>query len=138
MTRKLLRVGKNVEHFKAAAVAFNAKSDQGKSGILKYLTIGRQLGYAVYLSFDMVTYLHASGIRKIESNKKLAMHAAKAWFVGLLCSVLAGVYSLFTLKQRESAIDRKEGEGVVEAKKIERYVVVPPSFSELLNEVTCR
>ncbi|KAI5286594.1 Peroxisomal membrane protein PMP27 [Ascosphaera aggregata] len=143
LTRKLLRVGKNIEHFRAAAVAFNAKPPAATAGhgILKYLTIGRQLGYAVYLTFDMFTYLHAAGIKKFESNKKLTLHAAKAWFIGLLCSVLAGVYSLVTLKQRERTISRKEGEGVLEAKKIERerttiITQLVSDLSDIINPAT--
>ena len=54
LTRKALRLGKNVEHFKAAATAANNKS---MDPILRYLAIGRQLGYATYLSLDAVTYV---------------------------------------------------------------------------------
>ena len=54
LSRKLLRVGKNVEHFKAAAVAADSKT---MDPILKYCAVGRQLGYAMYLSFDMITYV---------------------------------------------------------------------------------
>ncbi len=57
LTRKALRIGKNVEHFKAAAVAADAK---GMDPILKYLAVGRQLGYATYLSLDAITYVSAS------------------------------------------------------------------------------
>jgi peroxin-11B len=54
LTRKALRLGKNVEHFKAAAVVADSKAtDQ----ILKYCAIGRQLGYATYLSLDAITYV---------------------------------------------------------------------------------
>ena len=53
-TRKTLRLGKNVEHFKAAAVAADSKN---MDPVLKYCAVGRQLGYAVYLSLDAVTYV---------------------------------------------------------------------------------
>ena len=61
LTRKALRLGKNVEHFKAAAVAADSKNIDP---VLKYLAVGRQLGYAMYLSLDAVTYvsLHLSGV----------------------------------------------------------------------------
>lgn len=52
MARKLLRLGKFVEHFKAAAVAADAK---GSDAVLKYCTIGRQLGYAGYMAMDNLT-----------------------------------------------------------------------------------
>ena len=47
-------MGKNVEHFKLAAVAADAK---GMDSVLKYCAIGRQLGYAMYLSLDAVTFV---------------------------------------------------------------------------------
>ena len=50
------------------------------------------------------------------------MQAYKAWFVALMASALAGLYSNFQLMQRRKAIDEKDGEGKVEGKKIERYV----------------
>lgn len=51
LARKVLRFGKFVEHFKAAAVAMDAK---GMDPVLRYAAIGRQLGYAGYLSLDNV------------------------------------------------------------------------------------
>ena len=54
LTRKALRLGKNVEHFKAAAMAADSKT---MDPVLKYCAVGRQLGYAMYLSFDAVTYV---------------------------------------------------------------------------------
>ena len=56
LTRKALRLGKNVEHFKAAASAVDSKN---MDPVLKYCAVGRQLGYAMYLSLDAVTYVSA-------------------------------------------------------------------------------
>ena len=42
-------MGKFVEHFKAAAIASDAKS---LDPVLRVTTIGRQLGYAGYMLFD--------------------------------------------------------------------------------------
>jgi peroxin-11B len=118
LTRKIMRFGKNIEHFKAAAVAADAK---GMDPVLKYLAVGRQLGYAMYLSIDAITCIDAVGIRKFAAAKRLQQEAYKAWFVGLLCNALAGVYTLYKLREKEQGLDKKEGEGVVEGKKIERY-----------------
>lgn len=49
MARKLMRVGKFVEHFRAAALASDAKS---MDPVLRYTKIGRQLGYAAYMLLD--------------------------------------------------------------------------------------
>ncbi|KAK3956728.1 peroxisomal biogenesis factor 11 [Pseudoneurospora amorphoporcata] len=116
LVRKVMRAGKNVEHIKAAAVAADSKNGDP---ILRYLAVGRQLGYAGYLTFDLGTLLDATGIRKTESAKRLAKESQRFWVMGLSCSVVAQAYTLWRLRQREARVDRKEGEGVVEAKRIE-------------------
>jgi peroxin-11B len=117
LARKLMRVGKNVEHFKAAALAADNKQ---LDPVLRYCAIGRQLGYGTYLTFDMFTYLDAAGIRPMASAKRLGREAYRAWMTGLLFNVVAGVYTLYHLRLREKSLDRKDGEGVVEAKKLQR------------------
>lgn len=117
LARKLMRVGKNVEHFKAAAVAADWN---GGDPIVKYLAVGRQLGYAGYLTFDALTYLDAAGIRPNESAKRLGREAYKFWLAGLVCSALSGTYSLYQLRLKTSKIDKANVEGVVEKKKIEK------------------
>ena len=52
-------MGKNVEHFKAAAVAADQK---GGDRVLRYCAVGRQLGYAAYLTLDMGTYVSWGGV----------------------------------------------------------------------------
>ncbi|KAI4134733.1 MAG: hypothetical protein LQ347_001279 [Umbilicaria vellea] len=116
LCRKLLRLGKNVEHFKAAAVAADTKGD----AVLRYCAVGRQLGYATYLTLDMVTFLDSAGIRQSANAKRLQREAFKAWLVGLTFNVVAGLYTLFQLQQREQGIDKNDGEGVVESKKLAR------------------
>lgn len=46
-----------MEHFKAAAVAADTKGD----AVLRYCAVGRQLGYAAYLTLDMVSYVSTGG-----------------------------------------------------------------------------
>jgi hypothetical protein len=117
-TRKILRIGKFIEHLKAASIALDNKSPIDP--VLRYLAIGRQLGYAGYLTLDTITVIDVIGVRKLASAKRLQESAYKAWAAGLLCSAVAGVYTLYGLQQKEKTVDRKEGEGVVEAKKIEK------------------
>lgn len=58
LSRKLMRVGKNVEHLKAAAVLIDAKGGSAvEDKVLKTCAVGRQLGYATYLSLDAITYV---------------------------------------------------------------------------------
>ncbi|KAL4780265.1 peroxisomal biogenesis factor 11 [Aspergillus varians] len=117
-TRKILRIGKFVEHLKAAALAADNKGPTDP--VLRYLAIGRQLGYAGYLSIDTVTVADTIGFRKLANVKRLQDSAYRAWFSGLVFSALAGVYSLWRLNQKQKTLDLKEGEGVVEAKKLEK------------------
>lgn len=59
--RKLLRLGKFLEHIKAASIAADAK---GGDAVLKYTTIGRQLGYTGYLLLDnLVTVCVPVGVQ---------------------------------------------------------------------------
>lgn len=115
LVRKVMRFGKNIEHFRAAAAAADAKT---MDPVLRYAAVGRQLGYAGYLSFDAATLLDATGIRRSPSAKRLQTEAYRFWAMGLLCSVVAQTYSLYRLRERETKVDRKEGEGVVESKRI--------------------
>ena len=62
----------------------------------------------------------AAGIRPIASAKRLQKEAYRAWFTGLMCSAAAGLYTLYRLREREQRIDKKDGEGVVESKKIQK------------------
>lgn len=119
LIRKFLRLGKNVEHLKAAAVAADAKS---MDPVLRYAAVGRQLGYAGYLSCDAGTVLDAAGIRKWQGAARLQREAYRFWTMGLACSVVAQLYTLYRLRQREAKVDKKDGEGVVESKRISLYV----------------
>ncbi|KAL9008496.1 MAG: hypothetical protein Q9173_006380 [Seirophora scorigena] len=118
LTRKALRLGKNVEHFKAAAAAMDDTKSQDE--LLRYCAVGRQLGYATYLTLDMVTYLDSAGIWKLESAKRLQKEAYRAWFVGLMFNAIAGLYTLWGLRIREQGVDKGDGQGMVESKKIQR------------------
>jgi peroxin-11B len=52
-----MRVGKFVEHFRAAAIASDAKS---MDPVLRWTSIGRQLGYAGYMLLDNVCVVSSS------------------------------------------------------------------------------
>ncbi len=116
LVRKVLRAGKNVEHMRAAAVAAEAKDGDA---LLRYMAVGRQLGYAGYLTFDLATLGDAVGVRKSVNAKRWQTEAYRCWAAGIACSVLAQVYTLWRLREREGKVDRKEGEGVVEGRRIE-------------------
>ena len=120
-----MRAGKFVEHFKAAATLYDAPPNTktltlSSENILKYLGVLRQLGYGFYLTFDFLTLPDALGVKKWSKAKEMQQRAYKAWFIGLAANAVAGAYTLWLLRAREAALNKHEGESVVEAKKIER------------------
>ncbi|KAF1912157.1 peroxisomal biogenesis factor 11 [Ampelomyces quisqualis] len=117
-TRKLMRVGKFVEHFRAAAVASDAKS---MDPVLRFTTIGRQLGYAAYMLLDNACVLDATAIRKFGAAPRLLREGYRAWFTGLSFSIASGLYSYYNLSLRTKAIaSSADPEKVVESKKVEK------------------
>ena len=115
-----MRIGKFVEHFKAAALAADSKS---LDPVLKYLAVGRQLGYAFYLTLDAMIYIDSAGIRKFTGAARLQKEAYRAWLTGLTCNILAGLYSLYYLQQEaKKQTDSADAEKAVELKKLKKYV----------------
>ena len=117
-----MRLGKFVEHFKAAALASDQKN---QDPVLKYLAVGRQLGYAFYLTFDALTYVDQVGIRKFEGAARLQREAYRAWLAGLLCNVVSGVYQLYYVRAdtRQTEVSA-DAEKAVELKKIARFASI--------------
>ena len=66
--------------------------------------------------------LDTAGIRTLSGGKRLQKEAYRAWFTGLTFNAIAGLYTLWQLRQKEQKIDKSDGEGVVESKKLARCV----------------
>jgi len=116
--RKCLRLGKFIEHFKAAALAADSKS---MDPVLKYLAVGRQLGYAGYMLMDNLTYLDFAGVRKFDGAKRLQREAYKAWVAGLVCNVAAGLYTLYNMKNESQRNEMSaDAEKTVQRKTLEK------------------
>jgi peroxin-11B len=117
LVRKVLRAGKGAEHLKEAALL--ADDPKLADPVLKYAAVGRQLGYAGYLTLDLLTLPAAVGFwPATERTKRIQRQAYQFWAYGLACSVVAGAYKLYRLREREARVDRKEGDGAVESKRI--------------------
>lgn len=119
-------MGKFVEHFRAAAVASDAKS---LDPVLRWLSVGRQLGYASYMALDNFCVLDAVGVKKFEGSGRLLREGYRAWFTGLSFSIASGLYSYYNLSQRLSSsstastsnsTSSSDPEKVVDRKKAER------------------
>ena len=115
VVRKAMRIGKFIEHFKAAARAADSKSMEP---IMRYLAVGRQLGYAFYLFLDTLTYPDASGIRKYEGGSKVQREAYRFWLMGLTCNIVSCVYTL--MQQRRQIREHEESADAEKASAIKR------------------
>jgi peroxin-11B len=119
--RKAMRLTKFIEHFKLAAVASDANTSDP---VVKYLAVGRQLGYAFYMLLDNMTYPDVAGIKKFSAAARLQKGAYRAWCVGLTCNVVAGLYALYNLRLAEQKQqDSADAEKAVEVKKLTKYVI---------------
>lgn len=110
-------MGKFIEHFKAAAVASEVKDGDS---VVQALTVGRQLGYAGYLSMDLLTVPDAIGAWKSVKAKEWGLQAYRFWAAGLGCSVLNGIYGLSKLREREAGLNKEDGESAVQRKLISK------------------
>jgi peroxin-11B len=113
-----MRVGKFVEHFRAAAVASDAKA---MDPVLRFTAVGRQLGYAMYMLLDNACVLDATGIRKFGASARVAREGYRAWFAGISFSLASGLYSYYNLSLRQKAVtSSSDPEKIVETKKVEK------------------
>lgn len=122
LVRKCLRIGKFVEHLRAAGVATNSTA---LDPVLRFCSVGRQLGYAGYLFSDMLTYPDAAGIRKWESAKRIQREAYRFWMAGLLCSIASGGYTLYRMRvegKKAEVVQGTDAEKSLEGKRMVRYV----------------
>ncbi|TKX24758.1 peroxisomal biogenesis factor 11 [Elsinoe australis] len=120
LVRKAMRLGKFVEHLRAAALAFDSKT---MDPVLKYLAVARQMGYAGYLFSDALTYLDAAGVRKSEGAKRMQKQAYQFWAMGLAASAISGIYSLYKISAENKRVVESQGtdaEKKVEGKKVLR------------------
>ncbi|KAL1306083.1 hypothetical protein AAFC00_004203 [Neodothiora populina] len=116
LVRKAMRIGKFVEHFKAAATAYDARS---VDPFVRFFTAGRQLGYAGYMSCDTLTYLDAAGVRPSLAAKRLQREAYKFWLAGLSFSVCNGLYALYQSRQ-QVASQSDDAEKTIEIKAVQK------------------
>ncbi|GAA5902830.1 hypothetical protein JCM6882_009137 [Rhodosporidiobolus microsporus] len=121
LSRKLMRIGKPVEHLQAAVKGLDISDP-----VLKITAIGRQLGYAGYLFNDMLIWLHTAKVRPFTAPtaQTLSQRAARLWFTGIAFSIVSSVYRLVDLRRREqlavkaARTGEKDGEGKAELKAV--------------------
>jgi len=89
--------------------------------VLRFTTVGRQLGYAFYMLLDNACVLDATNIKKFAAAPRLLREGYRAWFAGLSFSIASGLYSYYNLQLRSKAIkESSDPEKVVESRKVEK------------------
>ncbi|GAA6046379.1 hypothetical protein JCM3770_004891 [Rhodotorula araucariae] len=116
LSRKLMRLGKPLEHLQAAVKGLDISDP-----VIKVTTVGRQIGYAGYLFNDMLIWLHTAKVRPFTAPtiKRIQQRAARLWMTGIACSIVCSVYKLYGLQQREAAVRRALGGEKADERKVE-------------------
>ncbi|EJD03852.1 PEX11-domain-containing protein [Fomitiporia mediterranea MF3/22] len=87
--RKLLRLGKPLEHLQAALRAASSFTRPGE----QITTILRQLCYAGYLIYDAAVWANAAKFVTLskEANQKAVRRSNRLWFFGIVFSICHGL-----------------------------------------------
>lgn len=98
--RRAMRLGKNLEHVHAASTLSKAMQSEAAgpasrdAQILNALAIGRQLGYAGYLTLDIGVWANSLRLVQLKNAKAVADDAYRFWASGLAFSIASGVFKL--------------------------------------------
>ncbi|KAK7694499.1 hypothetical protein QCA50_001685 [Cerrena zonata] len=86
--RKLMRLGKPMEHLQAALRAVQTPADAGE----QLTTIGRQVGYFGYLTYDAIVWANAIKFFNLKPStaEKANRIANRFWLIGILFSITHG------------------------------------------------
>jgi len=89
LSRKLMRIGKPMEHLQAALKAIDVSDP-----IVRVTAIGRQLGYALYLVHDTLAWTNGAKVYTFEkpTMERINKNAARFWFTGILFSIISSLY----------------------------------------------
>ncbi|PWN52618.1 peroxisomal biogenesis factor 11 [Violaceomyces palustris] len=114
LSRKLMRVGKFLEHFQAALKATTIQDP-----VVSYAAIGRQLGYGAYLILDTLQWIHGAKVYTFEAAtyQKISKNASRFWLTGLTFSLLSGSYKTYVLNQRAAAARKPRATAEKEAER---------------------
>ncbi|KAG1716540.1 hypothetical protein ID866_592 [Astraeus odoratus] len=87
--RKLMRLGKPVEHLQAALRAAQTTGEVGE----QLATIGRQVGYFGYLTYDAVVWANAVKVINLKpsTSQKVTKISNQFWLSGILFSIVHGL-----------------------------------------------
>lgn len=118
-SRKLMRIGKPLEHLQAALKVTKEMSDP----VVGICAMGRQISYAVYLFHDMLIW--ADKIKFITLDKvDLALvnkRAAQFWMAGISLNVISGLYKHQQVQARLRRIRRSSKAAGEQEKEEKKY-----------------
>jgi peroxin-11B len=91
LSRKIMALGKFLEHLRAAAEHFaRASKHEGKT--VQFLQAVRQLGYTGLIVCDNIYVVHTMEVRKVANVKKIQRLGNLFWLMSLAASVLSGLH----------------------------------------------
>ncbi|KZS93465.1 peroxisomal biogenesis factor 11 [Sistotremastrum niveocremeum HHB9708] len=102
--RKLIRLGKPLEHLQAAMKATQLRSNPGE----RITAIGRQLSYAGFLTYDAIVWANSIKFYKLDAAKaqKYARLSFQFWLSGILFSIGNGFLKSRRLTSDAQALKR--------------------------------
>jgi peroxin-11B len=92
--RKVIGIGSFAEHLVAAIAVCSPSRDSNNDHILQVLSTCHHLGYAIFLTSDIVLYLKSLDLIRSSFAAGYEYQARKAWFYALVCSIARGWYRL--------------------------------------------
>ncbi|KAH8100602.1 peroxisomal biogenesis factor 11 [Cristinia sonorae] len=89
LARKVMRLGKPMEHLQAALLAYQTSSVAGE----QITTIGRQLAYFGYLTYDAIVWANATKFFNLTPStaEKVSRISNRFWLSGILLSITHGL-----------------------------------------------
>jgi len=101
LSRKLMRIGKPLEHLQASIRSFDIQDN-----VIKFTAASRQLCYALYLIYDMFVWANATKVFTLapETALKVNRRANTFWFSGIAISIVSGLYKLRGLQLRNRTV----------------------------------
>ncbi|KAF8926255.1 peroxisomal biogenesis factor 11 [Dissophora ornata] len=101
LSRKLMRIGKPIEHIESAVAATALKDE-----LIRLFSVGKQLAYAGYLTYDALIFLDGAGAHKFQNIKRYNELANKFWLTGIVFSIISGLYKSRQIHIRRSTTVR--------------------------------
>ncbi|KAK9365028.1 peroxisomal biogenesis factor 11 [Lipomyces kononenkoae] len=113
--RKIMRIGKPLQHLKAAGIAYDNKT---ADAVLRYTAVGRQLAYSAYLTVDTLLFVHSTKLVTLKNPELAQRLYYQFWLAGIFFSVSGAVYKHVGLSKREASLAKQAEKDIVAIKKV--------------------